>query len=360
VKQKEDTEMESKERIKLALERKIPDRIPKLEICFWDETIERWKKEGLPENVTPEEYFDLDKIHRVYFDGTLRLDEKTLEEDEETRVYTENNGIKYKAFKNKTYPPVPIGSLISSREEWENYKHRINVDFSRLSQESIDAYKHAVKENRYIIISPSEPMWYTIKLLYEAEALIKTVTDPDFIEEIVAYYTEFNIGMLEELFSNGFEFDALWFFSDLCYKNGMIFSPDFFRERVMPYQKRIYDFCKSKNMKIIYHCCGNVNRILPLLIEAGIDCIQPMEARAGNDVREYKRLYGNQIAFMGNISVDVMGTTRNCIEEEIKSKITIAKEGGGYIYHSDHSIPPSVSFENYCTVMEMVNKYGKY
>ncbi len=51
---------------------------------------------------------------------------------------------------------------------------------------------------------------------------------------------------------------------------------------------------------------------------------------------------------------------REEIEEEVKRKISIAKRGGGYIYHSDHSVPPQVTFENYCYVMEMVNKYGQY
>ena len=48
------------------------------------------------------------------------------------------------------------------------------------------------------------------------------------------------------------------------------------------------------------------------------------------------------------------------IEEEIKSKILIVKEGGGYLYHSDHSVPLSVSFENYKYVIELVKEYGKY
>ena len=48
------------------------------------------------------------------------------------------------------------------------------------------------------------------------------------------------------------------------------------------------------------------------------------------------------------------------IENEIKTKIPIAKKGGGYIYHSDHSVPSNVSFQQYCRVIELVREYGSY
>jgi uroporphyrinogen decarboxylase len=48
------------------------------------------------------------------------------------------------------------------------------------------------------------------------------------------------------------------------------------------------------------------------------------------------------------------------IEEEIKTKVSFAKQGGGYIYHSDHSVPDDVSFEQYKRVIELVHEYGKY
>lgn len=73
-----------------------------------------------------------------------------------------------------------------------------------------------------------------------------------------------------------------------------------------------------------------------------------------------KKIYGNEIVFIGNISADVMSSTKEEIEFEVRTKISTAKQGGGYIFHSDHSVPPSVSFENYCYVIELVEKYGKY
>jgi uroporphyrinogen decarboxylase len=53
-------------------------------------------------------------------------------------------------------------------------------------------------------------------------------------------------------------------------------------------------------------------------------------------------------------------SNRQQIATEIKSKVLAAKQGGGYIYHSDHSVPPTVSFDDYKHVMELLDRYGRY
>ncbi|MBC8234158.1 hypothetical protein H8E77_31815, partial [bacterium] len=70
--------------------------------------------------------------------------------------------------------------------------------------------------------------------------------------------------------------------------------------------------------------------------------------------------YGDKLVLFGNIDVRKLAKTKEEIEEEISSKIPIAKEGGGYIYHSDHSVPDDISFSNYKFAIELVRKYGSY
>ena len=92
-----------------------------------------------------------------------------------------------------------------------------------------------------------------------------------------------------------------------------------------------------------------------------LDCLNPLEAKAGMDLIQLKKQYGNNLAFMGGIDVQAMAAADpKVIEEEISAKIPIAMEGGGYIYHSDHSVPNDVSFNQYKRVMDLVLKYGAY
>ncbi len=368
--------IDSRERLIHALNFQQADRVPMIEISIWDETIERWRKEGLPGDVayqspfvskneyllqnTVDDFLGLDRIAIVSFDCTLRFDEKLIEETDEFKIYTTQDGIQYKGFKNKTTPALPLDWTVKTSADWEIYKHRLVPDRIRLSQDTSDLCRTLAKNNIFTVVSPQEACQYALYLLGEKNCLELMALEPDFIEEFIKYYSDFTINMLEIILADGIKPDALWYFSDLCYKNGMLFSPVFYRERIMKYHKRVFDFCKSRGMKIIYHCDGYIGELLPLLIEAGIDCIQPMEARCGNDVRVYKKLYGDRIAFFGNISADILSTGKTQIEGEVREKLLAAKAGGGYIFHSDHSIPPTISFDNYCYSLELARKYGQY
>jgi uroporphyrinogen decarboxylase len=81
---------------------------------------------------------------------------------------------------------------------------------------------------------------------------------------------------------------------------------------------------------------------------------------AGLDVRELKPRYGPRLILYGNIDVRKLSGTKADIEEEIRTKLPLAKAGGGYIYHSDHSVPHTVSFENYCFAVDLLRRYGSY
>ena len=93
---------------------------------------------------------------------------------------------------------------------------------------------------------------------------------------------------------------------------------------------------------------------------AGVQVLQPMEAKSHLDVRELKAEYGRDLVFFGNIDVRKMSASQAELEEEVRSKLEVAMRGGGYIYHSDHSVPPTVSFENYVFLMELLDRYGHY
>ena len=188
------------------------------------------------------------------------------------------------------------------------------------------------------------------------------IEDPDWFRDMVETTTELVLRVAKLIIEDaGYTFDVAFLFNDMAYRNGPLFSPKLYRDLIMPFDRALCDYFHSKGMPVIYHTDGDVRLLIPYLIEAGIDCLQPLEAKANMDVRELKKQYGDRLAFMGNIDVRKMAhPDPKVIEEEIRSKFEVAKVGGGYIYHSDHSVPPTVSFEQYCRVMELVRKYGEY
>ena len=108
------------------------------------------------------------------------------------------------------------------------------------------------------------------------------------------------------------------------------------------------------------YSCGFIEPLLPDLIEAGLDVIQAIQANTGMSVVDLKPKYGDKLTFFGNISEQNFHKGKEAIEAELREKIPVAMEGGGYIYHSDHSIPPEVSLETYLHAMKILDEIGTY
>ncbi|TEU09063.1 MAG: hypothetical protein E3J25_10945, partial [Anaerolineales bacterium] len=191
--------------------------------------------------------------------------------------------------------------------------------------------------------------------------LMAIATEPDWVRDMYETDAELAIQMCEIMKEGGFEFDGAFLFCDLGYKNSLLFSPRHFDEQLRPTLQRLFSYFNGQGLPIILHSCGRVLDLIPRFIEDGLACLQPVETKAGMDLVELKREFGDRMAFMGGIDVRAMADPDpSVIEEEIKSKIPLAKRGGGYIYHSDHSVPNNVSFQRYCRVLELVREYGVY
>lgn len=354
--------MTSRERISKVLAKEIPDRVPLCETSFWPQTVERWKKEGLPQGVDLIDYFGMDHISGISFDTTFRLEHRVLEDTPEYRIETDGYGKTLQVWKGDTNsPPHQIDHFIKGKKEWDELKKKLIPSADRIPQNVRENYKNFRKRGDFVFLNPDEPCWFVLNRTMGFElSLPKMLEEPDLIKDMIETNTNFSLEMCKIFIQEGMKPDAIWIFSDLCYKNGMFFSPRIYRNLVMPSIVRFKKFCVENGLFFIYHCDGYINEFLPMLIEVGVDAIQPLEARAGNDARIYKKQYGNKITFFGNIAAETLSSTKEKIKEEIESKISIAGEGGGYIFHSDHSVPPSVSLENYKFAIEIARKAGKY
>ena len=114
-------------------------------------------------------------------------------------------------------------------------------------------------------------------------------------------------------------------------------------------------------MKIIFHTDGDVNSVVPMYVEAGYDCLQPLECKASMDIRNLVPKYGDKLSFFGNIDIMVLATNDPAlVEKEVLSKLKAGMSRKGYIYHSDHSVPPGVSWQTYQQVIRLLDQHGNY
>lgn len=191
--------------------------------------------------------------------------------------------------------------------------------------------------------------------------LIAVATEPEWVRDMYETDADMVIEMYEIMKAGGFEFDGAFLYCDLGYRNGLFFSPRHYDEQLRPTFRRLLDHFNGDGVSIILHNCGDVRDLIPRFIEDGLTCLQPLEVKAGMDLILLKQEFGDKLSFMGGIDVRAMADPDPAvIEEEIRSKLLAAKVGGGYVYHSDHSVPKDVSFDRYSRILKLVKEYGAY
>ena len=378
--------MISRERVLAALNHEEADRVP-IHDSPWLATIERWHKEGLPVEVNPAEYFDYE-IVCFGADTSPRFPVEVVEETEEYIIHTTSYGGLRRDHKDYSTTPEIVDYPCKSREDWEAIKERLTPSKDRVdwkgewlvgsaederAEESVletgrrewrrglPGCKRAQEQGKFVCYSAAVGYDKIQSYVATERLLIAIATEPDWVRDMYETDANLAIEMYETMKEGGFEFDGAWLFCDLGYRNGLLFSPRHFDEQLRPTFQRLFDYFSGEGMPTILHSCGRVRELIPYFIEDGLTCLQPLEVKAGMDVIELKKEFGGKMAFMGSIDVRAMADPDPyVIEEEIKTKIPFAKRGGGYIYHSDHSVPSNVGFEQYCRVLELVRKYGGY
>ena len=316
----------------------------------------------MPADVSADDYFGFE-IASIWVDTTFRFPKEIIEETDDYIIEKGPMGAVAKNFKNATSTPEMIDFTITSRAKWEEFKPlMLKWDDARIDwDETRKHYTQSREKGKWITFDAAMGYDRTQTFVGSERLLMAMAEDPVWVKDMIDTAAEVIIRGAEDLLSKGIDFDGAYFYDDMGYRNAPLFSPRMFREMSMPGHKRIVDFMHAHKKPVILHSCGNVNELVPSLIEVGYDCLQPLEVKAGMDVIELKKKYGDVLAFFGGIDVRKMRHPDPAvIEEEIASKVGFAKKGGGYLYHSDHSVPDDISFQQYCRVIELVKKYGAF
>ncbi|MGQ9479738.1 MAG: uroporphyrinogen decarboxylase family protein [Thermoproteota archaeon] len=353
-------EISPRERVLMALKHKEADRIP-IHDSVWSATVDRWRKEGLPSGVSPDDYFGYE-LAGFEADTSPQFPVEVVSEDDEYIVERDSYGGVRKNHKDRSTTPEIIDYPCKTRDDWKSLKPRLEPSDWRVDWVStFRMYHYARSRGRFITYHATVGFDKIQKYVAMPRLLKAVVTEPDWVVDM--YWTDARLvmNMCDRMMRAGLKFDGAFLFCDLGYKNGLFFSPERFEEQLHPVFKELCRFFHSREMMVLLHSCGMVKDLIPYFIEEGIDCLQPLEVKAGMDLIELKEKYGDKICLMGGIDVRLMALDDpSLIREEISRKITFAKQGGGYIYHSDHSIPKNISFANYKRVIELVKEYGTY
>jgi len=193
--------------------------------------------------------------------------------------------------------------------------------------------------------------------------LMDLYIDYPLAERLVARANEFIIPAVQRLAAEAADaFDIFYLADDYCDSSGPLFSPDIFRRLVKPYLRRIAEIVHGAGKKFLLHVCGAVRPLLPDIIDAGVDILEPIQtSAAGMDVEGLKRDFGKHITFYGSIDlVNVLNKgTPDDVRNEVRKNIRVLGEGGGFILGPGHTyIQIDAPLENILVMYETAYEEG--
>lgn len=357
--------MTSIERVSRNLQRKKADRICLYE-HFWGDTHKTWLSRGkINENESLDDIFGFDFAGSWPFNFTADLDfvPERLTEDEDTYTTLDGNGATLRRHKKHDTTPEHIDfSIKDSRAYYEKIQPHITPSERRIDFWGYaSAKKKAAEKQRFFVWSGVNVFELMHPVCGHENMLVGMALEPEWIAEMAMDYARATVAMQEMLFSEAGKPDGIWYYEDMGFKERPFMSPAMYKELIQPAHKYTIDFAKSLNLPVIMHSCGFVEPLLPGMIEAGIDCLQVIEVKAGMDLLRIYKNYGDRLSLMGGIDVRALySNDKKIIDAELEAKIPIVKEGFGYTLHSDHSIPNTVEFETYKYFVEKGLELGTY
>jgi uroporphyrinogen decarboxylase len=339
-------EMTSEERVLRVLQRQEPDRVPHFE---W--LVDRRVREALCPGVTDHNEFAVqmgqdavivDPIFKKERVGPIRWLSEWGYVSQDT---AEEHGIE-------------VESPIKTMADFERYTPPDPHESWRFTavEDTVEKYKG----HKAVIVHLNDVFSLPRYLMGMQDLLMAIVMEPELVKALVEMSVTINLELAKEVVTRGAK--IVYTGDDYAYNKGPLMSPKHFREFFYPGLCRVMGGYKELGLYVIKHTDGNLWPIIDMIIDSGIDCLDPIDPQAGMDLGEVKAKYGNRVALKGNVDCAQLMTfgTPDEVIEATKDALRKGMPGGGYILSSSNSIHSSVKPENYAAMLQACREHGRY
>ncbi|MCK9479227.1 MAG: hypothetical protein M0R40_06960 [Firmicutes bacterium] len=360
--QKWKSSMTDRERFKNQMHYQTVDRCFNMEFGYWNENFQEWRMfrdNNITNNNEADIFFNFDEFRKIGANVWLSptFPEKIIEEREHTVIMQNGDGLIAEVPKGSASIPHYISSMVATPEDWKRVKEERMRRDSPSRIPDINALKALHPGDRtYPLGVYCGSLIGKIRDMLTFEGTAYACFDyPDMVEDMVETCCVLIEDSLDRLLPH-FDFDFAWGWEDICFKNGPIVSPDFFKEVVMPRYKRIRKKLDAAGIDIWYtDCDGDVRAILPYMVEGGINCLFPFEVNGCAHPAELLNEYGKELRIMGGVDKMQLKAGKKAIRTYMDSILPLV-ERGGYIPFCDHRCPPDVPEENYLYYLDLKEK----
>jgi uroporphyrinogen decarboxylase len=339
--------MTSRERIIAVLERREPDRLPTFEWKVSQPVIDAFVPGGDVFDFTEAAEHDAVCCAPAY-EKIKIIDEYTFVD--EFRITRHLTGAdRY---------PVSVGHPITDLESLKRYEPPPLDSPNRFTkiEDAVERFAH----DRAVVVNLHDIFSFPRDLMGLEHFLISFITAPELVRELVGFSVEYNLELARLVKKRGIEIIGIG--DDLADNKAPFVSPEMFRAYLYPEFRRVVQGYKKLGFYVIKHSDGNLNPILDMIVDAGIDCLDPIDPLGSMDIGYIRKRYGDRIARKGNIDcvhVLVDGTPEE-VEEEVRTCIKRGSPGGGHIISSSNSLHAGIDPDLYRVMLDTARRHGHY
>jgi len=313
------------------------------------------KEEWYAQGATPEELDFSAFTYRCEAHGGLPVatgrlggyPEELIEETDEYKIWRDGLGRTMKLPKLTATLPLPLDYPVRTMDDWLKIKPWYAFSPERLARDwEAKAHEHLAAD-RVIAVSIPGGFDEPRQLMGEENLCVAYYEQPELIHDILQTIGDTACRVLDKV-SATVPIDFLSVHEDMAGKSGPLAGPLQVREFIKPYYRRIWDMLQNRGARLFdQDSDGDMNAVIEPFLEAGVNCMHPMEPAANMDIVKVRETYGTRLAFYGGIDKHVIRRSKEEIVAELEYKIPPMVKTGGCVLALDHRIPNGTPLANY-------------
>jgi uroporphyrinogen decarboxylase len=343
--------MNSPERVFCALERKAPDRVPLFETVI-DEKV----MQAIYPGCTYAEFVDRFGLDVAGMNRSSWPKANLVFVDKEKGLFRDHWGV-IRAIGPES-SPYPVEGPIKRPEDVTSY-----LPPDPNAPGALGELPNTVKQfqGKKAIIWIGRDSFFNAAHLRGVEQFLMDIhLNPGLVHQLIEITQSFDLPLIERAVKAGVEVVVLG--DDYADKNAPFMSPKHFREFFLPGLKKAVDVAHRAGAYVIKHSDGNLMPILDMIVESGIDGLNPLEPVAGMSIAKVRELYGNRICLVGNVDCGPLlcwGTAEE-VRKTVRQCLIDGARDGAFMLSSSNSITTGVKPENFVAMGEALAEWGTY
>ncbi len=311
---------------------------------------DEWRAQGAAPEEISLRAFDFDYVPVAWAGGQcgpILPKPVTIREDDEMLIQRDGLGRTTQLCKKTATIPLPIDFPVKTMDDWLKLKPAFEFRPERINWQQVDVARAQQAKGSMVVAGIPGAFDTARELMGEEVACMAYYDQPELMHDILHTIGDTAMSVLEPI-SDKIKIDQLSVHEDFAGKSGPLVGPTQIQQCFKPYYRRIWDKLKSRGTRIFQQDTdGNVNSVIPALLDTGLTNIYPMEPAAGMDVVQLRKTYGRRLAMSGGIDKHVLRQNRAAIQRELEYKLQPLMREGGIVFGLDHRIPNGTPLANY-------------